>query len=47
MYHIIFKPDHNSEMKEYKIKSKYDRDSVISTLMEMGSLIFSTGYSIT
>lgn len=44
MYKVIFKSDHNADISSYDVKARYDRDSIVDTLIECGSLVMSSGF---
>lgn len=44
MYKVLYKLDHNSDILSYNVRAKYDRDSIVDTLIECGSLVMSSGF---
>lgn len=44
MYKVIFKSDHNADIKAYDVRANYDRDSIVETLIEQGSMVLGSGY---
>ncbi len=46
MFKIIYKPTHNDPPVGIDVKERWDRDSIIETLSEQGSLIMGVGFHV-